>query len=171
MSPQSHRIHLRQLRVPRRRTNEPCGQLFRTFCYSHCAKRGEALLAAKCLVVVLHHTFYPSLHCLDIRSVQVTILALIRFSLRKQLSFRDAITVFPRNDVWGSTSAEIPHWWRVTNQIWIVLPIGRGTTNQKYYPNLGSDTSSVWNFCRRSSGVISRETALGRHEMSVVFSG
>ena len=30
----------------------------------------------------------------------------------------------PRNDVWG-TSAEIPYWWRVTTQIWVVLLIGR----------------------------------------------
>ena len=31
--------------------------------------------------------------------------------------------VFPRNDVW-ETSAEIPYWWRVTTQIWVVLLIG-----------------------------------------------
>ena len=33
--------------------------------------------------------------------------------------------VSPRNDVW-ETSAEIPHWWRVTTQIWLVLLIGWG---------------------------------------------
>ena len=32
--------------------------------------------------------------------------------------------VFPRNDVW-ETSAEIPYWWRVTTQIWVVLLIVR----------------------------------------------
>ena len=32
--------------------------------------------------------------------------------------------VYPRNDVW-ETSAEIPYWWRVTTQIWVVLLIGR----------------------------------------------
>ena len=32
--------------------------------------------------------------------------------------------VFPRNDVWG-TGAEIPYWWRVIIQIWVVLLIGR----------------------------------------------
>ena len=31
--------------------------------------------------------------------------------------------VFPPNDVW-ETRAEIPHWWRVTNQMWVVLLIG-----------------------------------------------
>ena len=32
--------------------------------------------------------------------------------------------VSPPNDVWD-TSAEIPYWWRVTSQIWVVLLIGR----------------------------------------------
>ena len=32
----------------------------------------------------------------------------------------------------------------------------RGTTNQKHYPDLGIDTSSVWNFCTRFSVVILR---------------
>ena len=31
--------------------------------------------------------------------------------------------VSPRNNVWGTT-AEIPYWWRVTIQIWLVLLIG-----------------------------------------------
>ena len=31
----------------------------------------------------------------------------------------------------------------------------RGTTNQKYYTDLGSNASSVWNFCARFSDVIS----------------
>ena len=34
--------------------------------------------------------------------------------------------VSPQNDVW-ETSAEIPYWWRVTSQIWVVLLIGRAT--------------------------------------------
>ena len=32
----------------------------------------------------------------------------------------------------------------------------RVTTNQKHSPDLGIDTSSVWNFCARPSAVISR---------------
>ena len=45
--------------------------------------------------------------------------------------------VSPPNDVW-ETSPEIPCWWRVTTQIWVVLLIGwinfsRGTTNQKRF--------------------------------------
>ena len=41
----------------------------------------------------------------------------------------------PGNDVW-ETSAEIPYWWRITTQIWIVLPIccTFALTNQKHYP-------------------------------------
>ena len=63
--------------------------------------------------------------------------------------------VSPRNDAW-ETSAEIPYWWRVTTQIkvwcfWLVVPLGKfASTNQKHYPDLGSDVSSVWNFCARS---------------------
>ena len=44
-------------------------------------------------------------------------------SLRKQPTFRVATTIFPRNDFW-ETNAEIPYWWRVTTQIWVVLLIG-----------------------------------------------
>ena len=33
----------------------------------------------------------------------------------------------------------------------------RSTTNQKHYPVLGSDASSVWNFSARFSDVIPRE--------------
>ena len=39
--------------------------------------------------------------------------------------FATSPLVSPRNDVWG-TSAEIPYWWRVTTQIWLVLLIGWG---------------------------------------------
>ena len=35
----------------------------------------------------------------------------------------------------------------------------RGTTNQKHYPDLGSNASSVWNSCARLSDVIWRETS------------
>ena len=38
---------------------------------------------------------------------------------------------------------------------WLVVPLGKfASTNQKHYPDRGSDTSSVWNFCSRSSDVI-----------------
>ena len=40
------------------------------------------------------------------------------------LHFATVPLVSPRNDDWGTTS-EIPYWWRVTTQIWVVLLIGR----------------------------------------------
>ena len=54
---------------------------------------------------------------------------------------------------------EIPFWWRnSTAKIWVVLLIGWkfSSINQKHYPDMGSDASSVWNFCARFSAVISR---------------
>lgn len=65
---------------------------------------------------------------------------------------------------------------RVTTQIWVAPLIGRSrgnfaSTNQKHYPDLGSDGSSVWNFCTLSSDVISRGKRLWRREMPAVFSG
>ena len=64
--------------------------------------------------------------------------------------------VSPRNDVW-ETSTEIPYWWCVITLILVVLLICRASTNQKHYSGLGSDATSVWNFCARFPDVISRE--------------
>ena len=55
--------------------------------------------------------------------------------------------------------------------IWLVeayFPCG--PTNHKHYPHLASGTSSVWNFCFRSSDVISRGNQWCRRERSTVFS-
>ena len=38
-----------------------------------------------------------------------------------------------------------------------------------HYPDLGSDTSSVWNFCARASDVISPGNQWWRSEMSALF--
>ena len=48
-----------------------------------------------------------------------------------------------------------------TTQIWVVLFIGwsKSSTNQKHYLDLGSDASSVWNFCTCFSDVISQNVA------------
>ena len=40
------------------------------------------------------------------------------------------------------------------------------STNQKHYPDLGSDASSVWNFCTRFSDFISRGNQWWHREMS-----
>ena len=72
-----------------------------------------------------------------------------------------------RNDVW-KRSTEIPCWWHLTSQIWEVLLIGRGKflANQALYPDLGSATSSVWNFCTCFSHVISWESQWWCRKMS-----
>ena len=63
-------------------------------------------------------------------------------------------TVIPSKwSVWG-TGEEIRYWWCVRD----ALLIGRsgGTTNQKNYPDLGSDTHQCDIFDARSSDVVSR---------------
>ena len=54
--------------------------------------------------------------------------------VRKQLP-----TIFLWNNMWG-TSSEIPYWWRITTQIWVVFLIGWkfASTNEKHFPDLGS---------------------------------
>ena len=66
-----------------------------------------------------------------------------RSGLRKQTTFHGTPTVFLRNDIW-ETSTEIPYWWCVTTQIWVVLLIGWSKFHH----------SSVWNFCTRFLDVI-----------------
>ena len=49
----------------------------------------------------------------------------VKATLRKQPTFRDAATDFPAKwRLW--TSVEIPYWWRVTTQIWVMFVIGWG---------------------------------------------
>ena len=69
------------------------------------------------------------------------------------------LLVSPPNDV-SETSAEIPY-----------SNFPRGMTNQRHYPDLGSDASSVWNFCACFSEVIWRGNQQWRRQMSAVFSG
>ena len=75
-------------------------------------------------------------------------------------------TVSQPNDVW-ETSVEIPYWWRVIWQTWVnrvMLLIGRAMRETCFNQSeasttrilVGSDASSVWNFCARLSDVISR---------------
>ena len=55
---------------------------------------------------------------------------------------------------------------------WSWMPRGKlALTNQRYYLDLGSDASSVWNFCARFSDVISLGNQWWRREMSALFSG
>ena len=55
---------------------------------------------------------------------------------------------FPREMT--SEKREIPYWWRVFNQVWswvcfwlVESNFPRGTTNQKLYPDLDSDTYGI----------------------------
>ena len=70
--------------------------------------------------------------------------------------------VSPQNDVW-EMSIEIPHWRCTTSQIRLVPLIGWkiASSNQKHYPDLGSDRSSVWNSCGCFSDIISKGTSGG----------
>ena len=56
------------------------------------------------------------------------------------------------------TSADIPYWWHIITRILVEPLIGWkfASTNQKHYSDLGSDASSVWNFCARLLDVIPR---------------
>ena len=45
------------------------------------------------------------------------------------------------------------------------------TTNQKHYPDLGSNTPSVWKFCARSPAVISQGNQWWHRKLSAVFLG
>ena len=89
------------------------------------------------------------------------------WDLRKQPTFRD--TTIGLTTEWRlRTECRNPYWWRAITQFWLVLLIGWkfASFNQEHYPDLGSDTSSVWNVCDRSSdGLESRihDHAKNRH--------
>ena len=78
---------------------------------------------------------------------------------KKTPIFRDAITKITSEDRLQKCYADDV---LSATQIWVMLLISRAerkfaSTNQTHYPDLGSDTSSVWNFFSRYSVVISRE--------------
>ena len=75
------------------------------------------------------------------------------------------------NDVLGMT-AEIPYWWLATIQVWEVLLIGWkfASSNQKHYPDLSSDMSSLWHFCSQMFSDVFWEETIGGQK-SAVFSG
>ena len=55
---------------------------------------------------------------------------------------RTPSTVSQRNDVWETSSGEIPYWWCVTSPIWMALLIGWkfASTNHKHYLDLNSES-------------------------------
>ena len=61
---------------------------------------------------------------------------------------------------------------RTGKWFWLVMPHGKlPPTNQKHYADLGSDASSVWNFCTCFLDVILQGNQGRHHEMLVIFSG
>ena len=95
----------------------------------------------------------------------------LKISQTKQPTLGDATTAWfhHQNDIW-ETSTEIPHWNASLHRL--VLPPGKFySTNQKYYVDLGSDASSVWNFCTCFSDITWRGNQWQRRPMSAVFTG
>ena len=69
---------------------------------------------------------------------------MITFSnLRKQLTFRD---IFRQTELWGLIlmTCHYPDW---SCLLLVETNFPFNTTNQKHYQDLGSDTSSAWEFC------------------------
>ena len=132
----------------------------------YCVKKSSIFLRAL-LFSVLATFLYKRIYRVISERCFSTILA-----WENSRHFAASPLVSPQNDVW-ETTAEIPYWWRITTQIWVVLLIGwsKFWTNQTHYPDLGGDASSVWNFCSRFSDVISWGNQWWRREMSAVFSG
>ena len=62
--------------------------------------------------------------------------------------------VSPPNDVW-ETSAEIPYWWRITTQIWVVTRHQYGISGLVSQTSFGRETSGSIAKCRLFSQAIS----------------
>ena len=85
-------------------------------------------------------------------------------SLRKQPTFGEA------TNHWFPLQMTSDKWTQKFHTDDTSLPCGTWT-NQKHYPDLDSDASSVWNFCACFSDVIWRGNHWWRRQMSAVFSG
>ena len=122
-------------------------------CIGSCKKRFFVSLVTRIHACRLNSQ-YKSIWCKLLLDLLAFINSIAWENSRHLATLPITALVSPPNDVW-ETSAEIPYWWRVTTQIWLVVPGGKfDSANQKHYPDLGSDASSVWNFCVRFSDVI-----------------
>ena len=90
--------------------------------------------------------------------------------------FATPLTVSPRNWLLGNErrnseplTCHYSDLVSVSDWLKQISPAAR-PINQKHYQDLGSDASSAWNFCSRSSDVISRGNQWWHREMSAVFS-
>ena len=91
-----------------------------------------------------------------------------QYRLRKKPTLCNNATGFPehRNSI-NSLLETCNHPYLGSPSYWLKF----ASSNQKHYPGLDSDTSSVWNFCARCADVISRGNQWCRREMSAVFTG
>ena len=75
-----------------------------------------------------------------------------------------------RNDSWGTSHTDDVSLPRSGQCFLLAVPREKfASTNQKHYPDLGSETSSVWNFWARSSDVVSRRNQWWRRECRLLF--
>ena len=105
------------------------------------------------------------------------------FYIRWPLSLENCFHLFPAIVARGNdrprTRAQIPYYdlslypdfCSASEWLRQISLAAQKTINQKHFPEQGSDTSSVWDFCTRSSHDISRENQWRRLETSAVFSG
>ena len=133
-------------------------------CNIHCQRKTLLPCQTKNLRVLLEHWFGKKRYLALLK-----LLFLVAWENNQHLAMP---LVSPRNDIW-ETSAEIPYWWRVTTQSWVVLLIGwsKFSDNRMQNPDMVSVASSVWNFCPHFWGVISQGHQWWRRVMSAIFSG
>ena len=106
---------------------------------------------------------------------QMQLSCMVGHSLRKHPTFRDTTTGFPakwglRNEHRNSILMTCHYPEQGSASVWSCHKGDSLQTNQKHYPDLGSDASSEWNFCSRSSDIILRGNQWWCHKMPV-FSG
>lgn len=129
----------------------------------------------QCIGMNLHIQTTPTLKLMS-RKPKVLFTRHHRWFSRQSYIYYEITLLSPRNyDVWGMSIA-ISYWWLVNTQVWIMLLIGWGQIPTRHnksevLPRSAYWTSSEWNFCPRSSDLISRENRWWRSEMSSVFFG
>ena len=97
--------------------------------------------------MTLNSRFYDNRRTQEHNSGQSELV--IFYSQRKEADISRCHHWFPRK-----MTAEIPYWWGVATQIWVVLLSGRVTreicfNQSEALPRSGSDTSTVWNIWSR----------------------
>ena len=131
------------------------------------------ILVCRCVVWLIPHKItvkYCTLITINQRPREEDCMSVIQVKnlpiLRKRTTFCAATNGFPREmtsekqvQKFHTDYASLP---RSGYYFWLVMPhVKFASTNQKHYPDLGSDALSVWNFLAHFSDVISRETIGG----------